>query len=185
MLCDTDSSATQLQKAIDSSKQHGWDPFVSMQPVYNLLVHDVEFEILPVCRSERLAVLPWSPLASGWLSGKFRRGISEPPTGTRIASAEARGMGETWANYANEYTWTVLDALFAIAEETGRTPAQVALNWVLRQPDVTAPIIGARTIEQLDDNVGAAGWSLTDEQVAMLDKARNDVAVRPLPYPYS
>jgi aryl-alcohol dehydrogenase-like predicted oxidoreductase len=175
----------QLQKAIGISARYGWEPFVCMQPVYNLLVRDVEFEILPVCRSEQLGVIPWSPLASGWLSGKFRRGMTEPPSDTRIAAAESRGMGETWANYANEHTWSVLDVLFTVAEETGRTPAQVALNWVLKRPEVTAPIIGARTLEQLDDNLGAVSWSLTVEQQSALEKARDSVTVRPLPYPYS
>jgi aryl-alcohol dehydrogenase-like predicted oxidoreductase len=123
-------------------------------------------------------VLPFSPLAKGWLSGRFRRGMTEPPADSRIALSA--GMMK-WAEYGTEHTLTVLDALHAVAAETGRTPAQVALNWLLDAPGVTAPIIGARTRQQLDDNLGAVGWSLEPEQRARLDKA----SARPAPYPYS
>lgn len=170
----------QLQKAIDLSRRMGWEPFVCLQPLYNLLDRSTEWELLPICQNEGLGVIPWSPLRGGWLSGKYRRGMTAPPENTRVKTAEEQGWSESWSAYNNEHTWSVLDALFAVAEEAGKTPAQVALNWVLHRPGVTAPIIGARTLEQLEDNLGASGWSLSDEQVARLTQ----VSELPPPYPY-
>lgn len=168
----------QLQKALGLADKHGWEPFVSLQPCYNLLVRAIEWELIPLCRKDGLGVLPFSPLAKGWLSGRFRRGMTEPPADSRIASGGGRMR---WDEYGTEHTRTVLDALHGVSSETGRTPAQVALNWLLDAPGVTAPIIGARTRQQLDDNLGAVGWSLDPEHRARLDEA----SARPAPYPYS
>jgi aryl-alcohol dehydrogenase-like predicted oxidoreductase len=158
----------------------GWEPIVSLQPQYNLLCRSTEWELLPVCLNEGLGVLPWSPLRGGWLSGKYRRNMAGPPEGTRIAAAEREGWGESWSNYNTEATWRVVDALMAVAQEAGKTPAQVAINWLLGRPGITAPIVGARTIAQLENNLGACGWSLDAEQVRRLD----DGSAIPLPYPY-
>lgn len=174
-------SGWQLQKAIDLSRQMGWEPFVCLQPQYNLLCRSTERELIPVCLNEGLGVIAWSPLRGGWLSGKYRRGMVAPPDGTRVKAAEEKGWSESWSAYNNEHTWGVLDALFAVAEEANKEPAQVALNWVLHRPGVTAPIVGARTLDQLKVNLGAAGWSLSEEMVARLDEAS---AMR-LPYPYN
>lgn len=168
----------QLQKALGTARRHGWEPFVSLQPCYNLLVRAVEWELVPLCRKEGLGILPFSPLAKGWLSGRFRRGMIEPPAGSRIASGTGRMR---WGEFGTEHTCEVLDALHAVASETGHTPAQVALNWLLDAPGVTAPIVSARTLQQLDDNLGAVGWSLDPELRARLDEA----SARPAPYPYS
>lgn len=173
-------SGWQLQKAIDLSRQRGWEPFSCLQPLYNLLDRDTEWELLPVSRHEGLGVIPWSPLRGGWLTGKVRRGMTEPPAGTRLESAEQRQLSERWTRYANDHTWGVLDTLFAVAEEAGKTPAQVALRWLLQRPGVTAPIIGARSLEQLDANLGATGWELTGAQHDRL----TEVSAKPLPYPY-
>jgi aryl-alcohol dehydrogenase-like predicted oxidoreductase len=170
----------QLQKALELSRQRGWEPFSCLQPQYNLLCRSTEWELLPVSQNEGLGVIPWSPLRGGWLSGKFRRGMEAPLAGSRIERAEAQGWGESWSAYNNEHTWRVLDALFEVAEEVGKKPAQVAINWLLERPGVTAPIIGARTMEQLEDNLGAVGWSLTSEQMGKLNRASE---VQP-PYPY-
>lgn len=172
----------QLQKAIDLSRHMGWEPFCSLQPQYNLLERAIELEILPVCQQEGLGVIPWSPLRGGWLSGKFRRGMTAPPAGSRIEAAEEQGWSESWSAYNNEHTWRVLDALFAVAEQVSKTPAQVAINWLLQRTSVTAPIIGARTVDQLESNLAARGWSLTPEQMSQLDQ----VSELALPYyPYS
>ncbi len=173
-------SGGQLQRAIDMSRANGWEPFTCLQALYNLLDRELEWELLPIARKEGLGVLPWSPLRGGWLSGKYHRGITAPMAGTRIEIAGKHGWSETWERYANEFTWKVIDTLAAIADERGKEPAQVALNWLLRQPGVTAPIIGARTFAQLESNLGAAGWALTREEVKRLDEA----TARPLPYPY-
>ena len=173
-------SGWQLQKAIDLSRAKGWEPFVCLQALYNLLDRELDWELIPVCRNEGLGLIPWSPLRGGWLAGKYHRGISAPPAGTRVEIAADRGWSETWARYGNEHTWSVVDALVTIGKEAGKSPAQVALNWLLRRPGVTAPIIGARNMEQLDDNLAATGWALDDDQVERLDRA----SARPLPYPY-
>jgi aryl-alcohol dehydrogenase-like predicted oxidoreductase len=170
----------QLQKAIDLSRQMGGESFSCLQPLYNLLDRSFEWELLPVCEAEGVGVIPWSPLRGGWLSGKYRRGMPSPPPDTRIEEAEKQGWSESWAVYANERTWHVIDELLAVAAEVEKTPAQVALNWLLCKPTVTAPILGARTLAHLEDNLGATDWSLTAEQVSRLDQA----SALPLPYPY-
>jgi len=171
----------QLQKAIDLSRHMGWEPFTCLQPQYNLLCRSTEWELLPVCLNEGLGVVPWSPLRGGWLSGKYRRGMTAAPEGSRVAAAGERGWGESWDAYNNERTWAVLDELFATAEDTGKRAAQVAINWLLQRPGVTAPIIGARDLAQLEDNLGAVGWALDAEHMGRLDKASNTG----LPYPYN
>ena len=155
-------------------------PFTCLQPLYNVLDRSIEWELLPVCQNEGVGVIPWSPLWGGWLSGKYRQGMSAPPSETRIEDAEKNNWGERWSNYANEQTWGVIDQLLAIAEETGKTPAQVALNWVMNRPGITAPIIGVRTLAHLEDNLGATGWTLSTGQVGKLDQASD----LPWPYPY-
>lgn len=170
----------QLQKAIDLSRLHGWEPFACLQPLYNLLDRSFEWELGPVCETEGVGVIPWSPLRGGWLSGKYQRGMMSPPSNTRIEEAGKRGWSEAWEVYANERTWQVIDQLSAVAAEMEKTPAQVALNWLLKKSVVTSPILGARTLAHLNDNLGATGWTLTEEQAVRLDKASD----LPLPYPY-
>ena len=103
-----------------------------------------------------------------------------PPSGTRVEEASKRGWSESWEAYGTERTWTILDELFEIADKTDKTPAQVALRWLLEQEAVTAPITGVRTMKHLEDNLGATGWSLTDDQLAKL----NEVSEPDAPYPY-
>lgn len=170
----------QLQRALDLSRERGLEPFTVLQPQYNLLCRSTEWELLQVARDEGLAVIPWSPLRGGWLSGKYRRGLERPPEGSRVAVAEEKGWGERWSNLANEATWRVLDALFEVAEAAGREPAQVAIRWLLQRPGVTAPIVGARNVAQLQVALGTSGWRLDDAHMARLTEA-SDV---PLPYPY-
>ena len=173
-------SGWQLQKAIDISRQMGWEPFSCLQPLYNLLDRSIEWELLPVCQNEGVGVICWSPLRGGWLSGKYRRGMATPPEGSRVETAEKQGWSEAWSTYNNEHTWRVIDELFAVVEEVGKTPPQVALNWLLRRPGVTAPILGVRTLAHLEDNLGASGWSLSEEQMDRLNQASE----QRLPYPY-
>jgi aryl-alcohol dehydrogenase-like predicted oxidoreductase len=173
-------TAWQLQRAVDLAHARGWQPFSVLQPQYNLLCRSTEWDLLPVCVAEGLGVLPWSPLRGGWLSGKFHRGMTAPPRDTRIETAEQMGWSERWSAHANEHTWTVLDTLHAVAADSGKTPAQIALNWVLAQPAVTAPILGVRTLAHLDDNLGATGWTLSPSHRAALDRASY---VAP-PYPH-
>jgi aryl-alcohol dehydrogenase-like predicted oxidoreductase len=175
-------SGWQLQKAVDLSHANGWEPFTCLQPLYNLLDREAEWELMEVSRNEGLGVIPWSPLRGGWLSGAIRRGMSGPVSGTRVETAGQLGWGERWDVYnQEERTWRVLDALHEVAERSGLAPAQVALAWLLEQPGVTAPIVGARTMEQLETNLGAAGLDLDPSDVEHLTRASD----QRLPYPYN
>jgi aryl-alcohol dehydrogenase-like predicted oxidoreductase len=168
----------QLMKALGLSELKGFERFVCLQPQYSLVERNIEREILPVCREEGLGVIPWSPLGGGFVSGKYRRGEG-PPQGSRIAEA-VESMEEHWERRSTERNWRTLDVVGEISSETGKSYAQVSLNWLLRQAGVTAPIIGARRIEQLEDNLGASGWRLSEEQVQRLSEAS---AIEDL-YPY-
>jgi aryl-alcohol dehydrogenase-like predicted oxidoreductase len=173
-------TASQLQRSLDVARHRGWEPYVSLQPLYNLLRRELEWELAPLGAAEGLGVIPWSPLAGGWLTGKYRRGMTSVPAGSREARIQETSGEEGWRRHDTAETWRVLDALHEVAEETGRTPSQVALRWLRERPAVTAPVIGPRTVEQLTDNLGATGWELTAQQTAKLDAASE----RPLPYPY-
>jgi aryl-alcohol dehydrogenase-like predicted oxidoreductase len=160
------------------SGANGLVGFVSLQPQYSVVERSVEYEVVPACLQQGLGIIPWGPLGGGFLSGKYRRG-ENPPEGSRIAGAD-ESWEEAWQRRATEKNWQILQIVGDIAEETGKTYAQIALNWLLRQPAVAAPIIGARTMHQLDDNLGAVGWELTPEQVRRLD----EVSAPPGIYPY-
>jgi aryl-alcohol dehydrogenase-like predicted oxidoreductase len=176
-------SGAQLQRAVDLCRTAGWEPLVSLQPLYNLLDREAEWELVPVCREEGVGIVPYSPLRGGWLTGKYRRGA--PPSGadSRVAATNRPGepvWTEAWDNYDNDRTWDVVETLVAVADEIGRSPAQTALSWLLHRPGVTAPIVGARTMRQLDDNLGAVDVTLDPAQRDRLDRASD----KPKPYPY-
>jgi aryl-alcohol dehydrogenase-like predicted oxidoreductase len=170
----------QLQKAADLSLWMKWERFISLQPLYNLLDRSIEWELVPVCLNEGLGINPWSPLRCGWLTGQYRREMGKPPTGSRIEHAEASNAKESWSAYDSDRNWAILDVLFAVSEETGKSPSQVALNWLLHRPGVTAPVIGPQEPQHLEDNLGACGWTLNPDQVDRL----TNVSSTPLPYPY-
>jgi len=171
----------QLQKMVDLSRSQKWEPFTCLQPLYNLLDRGIEWELVPICLNEGIGIIPWSPLRGGWLSGKFHRGMTQPPAGTRVDEASRRNWGESWDKYDNERTWSVIDTLLSVSKETGHSPAQVAINWLLQQPGVTAPIIGARNLDQLNDNLGSSGWALSPVQLKALEEASGISG----PYPYN
>lgn len=160
----------QLTKAVHVARAHGWAPPVTLQPQYSLIVRGIEHEVVPAALDAGVGLLPWSPLAGGWLSGKYRR--DEAPTGaTRLGENPTRGM-EAWeARNADPRTWEIIDAVDAVARETGTSASQVSLRWLSDRPAVTSVILGARTVEQLDDNLGAADLRLSDDQRARLDAA--------------
>lgn len=174
-------AAWQIMKALGLQRAGGLAPFVSVQPLYNLLDRELEWEIVPLALSEGLGIIPWSPLRGGWLSGKFKRGMTAPLAGSRIEKAEAEGWSENWSDYANERTFATLDALHAVAAELGAPPAGIAIAWLLSRPGVTAPILGARSVAQLEASMAAIDIQLSTEQIDRLDKAS---AMR-LPYPVS
>ena len=171
-------AAWHLMKSIHVSALHGFERVISLQPQYSLVERHIEYELVPLCQDEGIAVLPWSPLGGGFLSGKYRKD-QPPPEESRIAQAAER-LEEAWQRRATEQNWRVIETMGTIAEETNKSYAQVALNWLLRQPVVAATIIGAHSMEQLEDNLGASGWKLSDEQVKRL----TDVSAPEDIYPY-
>jgi aryl-alcohol dehydrogenase-like predicted oxidoreductase len=170
----------QLQKAVDIAEFRGLSAPVSIQPQYNLLARAVEWEIAPACEVAGLGMLAWSPLASGWLTGKYQRG--EPsPAGTRAVENADEGM-RIWNQHGqSEQTWQVLDVVRKVAEGRGVSLAQVAIAWLMARPAVSSVILGARSMDQLTDNMAAAELTLTDEETQLLDEASEPPAPD---YPY-
>jgi aryl-alcohol dehydrogenase-like predicted oxidoreductase len=170
----------QLQRTVDLAEFRGWTAPVTLQPQYNLLVREIEWELVPACEANGLGLLPWSPLGGGWLTGKYR--ADERPTGaTRLGEDPERGMEAYGRRSEQQRTWDVLEVVEAIAADRDVSMAQVALAWVVDRPQVTSVILGARTSEQLDDNLGAAGLHLSAEETARLDAASDPGAAD---YPY-
>jgi aryl-alcohol dehydrogenase-like predicted oxidoreductase len=158
----------QLATANGLAAQHAWEPFVSYQGNYSLVGRELEREVLPYCTYAGLGMLPYGPLGGGLLTGKYRRGET-PADDTRAAGVGliAEGMSRRMTDRA----FATADVVREIATELGRTPAQVALNWVTNRPEVTSSLIGARTVDQLDDNLGSVGWQLSPADVDRLDEA--------------
>jgi len=157
----------QLERTVMTARQLGTSAPVSLQPQYNMLAREIEWELVPVCIEEGLGILPWGPLGQGWLSGKYTRETA--PTGaTRLGEDPNRGI-EAYDRRNIERTWRIVDALHAVASELGVPPARVALRWLADRPGVTAPLLGARAVEQLRDNLLAADISLDDGQRVRLD----------------
>jgi aryl-alcohol dehydrogenase-like predicted oxidoreductase len=170
----------QIQKTVGLARAQGWQVPVTLQPQYNLLVRELEWEIVPSCLDAGLGLLPWSPLGGGWLTGKYTK--AERPSGaTRLGEDPARGVEAYDRRSSRQRTWDVIDAVGEVAEQRGVSMAQVALAWVVDRPAVTSVILGARTGEQLADNLGAAGLHLDAEQTARLDAASDPA---PSDYPY-
>jgi aryl-alcohol dehydrogenase-like predicted oxidoreductase len=170
----------QVTKAVLTARAHHWTAPVTLQPQYNLLVRDIEHEVVPACLDAGLGLLPWSPLAGGWLTGKYQRDVT-PEGRSRLGEDPERGM-EAWGpRSAEEHTWTVIDAVAAVAKVVDATSAQVALAWVAAQPAVTSVILGARSVEQLTDNLAAADLDLDPAQ---LDHLTEVSAPRMADYPY-
>jgi aryl-alcohol dehydrogenase-like predicted oxidoreductase len=147
--------------------REGWSPFISFQPQYSLVERSIELELLPFCRAAGLGVIPWGPLGAGFLSGRYQRGVA-PPEGSRMAAADET-LEEAPDRRAIERNFRVVDAAAAIAEAHGATIPQVALAWLIGTDGVTAPIVGPRTMEQLDDVLGADGLELTPEEREQLE----------------
>jgi len=168
-------AAYRLMNSLWLSRQNQWASYVTLQAQYSLLVRDLEREHVPLCREEGLGILPWSPLAGGFLTGKFER--DKPPvSGTRLGE-----KAERFERFNSERNWRIIDAVRAVATEIGSTPSAVSLAWLLARPQVTSVIFGARTIEQLDANLAAADLELDAKHVAALDQA----SAFDLGYPYA
>ena len=169
-------SGWHLMKSLAASERHGWSRYVAHQAYYSLIGRSYEWELMPLAIDQKVGAVVWSPLGWGRLTGKIRRG--QPlPKDSRLQSQVSLDLGPP---VSDEHLFKVVDALEAAAAETGKTIPQVALNWLLQRPTVSTVIIGARTEEQLKQNLGAVGWKLTPELIAKLDAA----SASPLPYPY-
>lgn len=164
----------QIMKSLAAADRHGWSRYVANQVYYSLVGRDYEWDLMPLGADQGLGALVWSPLGWGRLTGKIRRN-APLPEGSRLHETASYGPPVDDARL-----YDVVDALDAIAEETGKTVPQIALNWLLQRPTVSSVIVGARNEEQLRQNLGAVGWALTDAQVAKLDAASAVEA----PYPY-
>ena len=167
-------SGWHLMKSLAVSDQHGWARYMAHQAHYSLVRREYEWDLMPLALDQKVSTIVWGPLSQGRLSGKFRRG-APIPAGSRVA----QGAGEGPA-LPEEWFYGVVDVLDAISAETGKTVAQVSLNWLLQRPTVASVIIGARDEAQLRDNLGAVGWNLSPEQVARLDAASETDTI----YPY-
>jgi aryl-alcohol dehydrogenase-like predicted oxidoreductase len=169
-------SGWHLMKSLAVSERYGLARHVAHQAYYSLVGRDYEWELMPLALDQGVGTVVWSPLAWGRLTGKFRRG-KPVPQDTRLAAPVTAERGP---QVPEEYLYRVVDALDAVAKETGKSIPQVALNWLLQRPSVASIVIGARNETQLRDNLGAVGWTLTPAQIAKLDAA----SAMPLAYPY-
>ncbi|MCK7594096.1 aldo/keto reductase [Pseudomarimonas salicorniae] len=167
-------SGWQVMKSLAASDRHGWSRYVSYQGYYSLVGRDYEWELMPLSLDQGLGTMVWSPLGWGRLTGKIRRG--QDPKQGRLAQGGDKGGPEI----ADEYLYRVVDAIDEIAAETGKTVPQIALNWLLQRPGVANVVVGARNEEQLEQNLGAIGWNLSEDQVRRLDEASQ----RTPSYPY-
>ncbi|HEV7323206.1 MAG TPA: aldo/keto reductase [Ensifer sp.] len=167
----------QLMKSLAASEKHGLVRHVAHQVYYSLVGRDYEWELMPLGADQGVGALVWSPLGWGRLTGKIRRG--QPwPEGSRLHDTAAFGPPVD-----DEKLYDVVDVLDQLAEETGKTIPQIAINWLLQRPTVSSVIIGARNEEQLRQNLGAVGWSLSSEQIARLDEASRTTPAYPY-FPY-
>jgi len=167
-------SGWHLMKSLAVADRYGWTRFVAHQVYYSLIGREYEWELMPLGIDQKVGALVWSPLGWGRLTGKLRRGQPIPEVSRLHKTAEAGPQ------VPNEYLHKVVDALDAVAAETGKSIPQIAINWLLHRPTVSSVILGARNEEQLKQNLGAVGWSLTAGQIAALDRAS---AQQPV-YPY-
>jgi len=164
----------EVMRSLALAEKCGYSRYVAHQVYYSLIGRDYEWELMPLAKHQNVGALVWSPLGWGRLTGKIRRGRPLPPTSRLHATADFGPPVE------DERLYRIVDALDLVAQETGKSVAQVAINWLLQRPTVSSVILGARNEEQLRDNLAAAGWALSAEQIARLDAASTVEA----PYPY-
>ncbi|MCK6506029.1 aldo/keto reductase [Myxococcota bacterium] len=167
-------AAYRLVDSLWTSRAQGLERWIALQMQYSLVERGLEREHVPTAVQWGLGVIPWSPLAGGFLTGKYRPGQG-PPAGSRLSEWKDR-----WSRMDDPRNWRILDAVDQVAAQTGASAAQVSLAWLLHKPGVSSVIFGARTVAQLEDNLPAAALALSTEQVALLDQA----SATPLPYPY-
>jgi aryl-alcohol dehydrogenase-like predicted oxidoreductase len=161
-------------KSLSVSERYGWSKYIAHQAYYSLLNREFEWELMPLGIDQHVGTIVWSPLSGGQLTGKFRRNQPLPET------SRVNELGTHAPAREPEFLYGIVDVLDQVAAETGKSVAQVSLNWLLQRPTVDNIIIGARNEEQLKQNLAAVGWNLTTDQVKRLDAASDTTAV----YPY-
>jgi aryl-alcohol dehydrogenase-like predicted oxidoreductase len=164
----------QLMKALSISEKSGWERFASLQALYSLLARDLEYELVPLCLDQGMGILVYSPLGGGFLTGKYRRGHSRPK-GARLSEPNSSSLP-----FDEEKGFDIVEQLDLIAKEHNATVSQAALNYLLRKPGVTSVLVGARTRQQLADNLRTADWEMTPAEVTALDELTQPPPV----YPY-
>jgi aryl-alcohol dehydrogenase-like predicted oxidoreductase len=167
-------SGWQLMKSLGIADRHGWSRYVANQAYYSLIGRDYEWELMPLGIDQGVGAVVWSPLGWGRLTGKLRRGQPLP------ATSRLHDTADVGPPVAQERLFRIVDALDIVAEETGKSIPQIAINWLLQRPTVSTVLIGARNEEQLRQNLGAIGWQLSADQIARLDAA----SAMEAPYPY-
>jgi aryl-alcohol dehydrogenase-like predicted oxidoreductase len=167
-------SGWHLMKSLEVADKYGWARYVGHQVYYSLIGREYEWELMPLAVDQGVGALVWSPLGWGRLTGKVRRGQPLP------AESRLHKTADMGPQVDDEHLFKVVDALLEVAKETGKSVTQVALNWLVQRPSISTVIFGARNEEQLRQNLGAVGWSLSSEQIAKLDAASEVTPV----YPY-
>jgi aryl-alcohol dehydrogenase-like predicted oxidoreductase len=169
----SDTPAWVVSSANTIAQLRGWSPYIALQTRYNLLDRSLEWELGPMAHAHGLGVVPWGSIAEGFLSGKHKR--------DQLSADSKRG---TWVarHIKNEKNWKILDEVLAISSEVNRTPAQVALNWISQKPGIASPLVGARTVDQLKENLEALDFKLTAEQMQRLDEV-SSTPIEQQPFP--
>jgi aryl-alcohol dehydrogenase-like predicted oxidoreductase len=169
-------SGWHLMKSLAVSEKYGYPRYVAHQAYYSMVGRDYEWELMPLGLDQKVGAVVWSPLGWARLTGKIRRGQPAP----EVSRLKSKLNSDVGPQVPEEYLYKVVDAIDAVAKETGKTVPQIALNWLLQRPTVATLVIGARNEEQLRANLGAVGWNLTAAQIAQLDAA----SLSPAAYPY-
>ena len=172
----------QLNEANHIAKEHHLTPFISLQQQYSLTCRTLEWDLIDALKKDNVGILPWSPLAGGFLSGRYSRQSSKEEKGSRVEWAEKSGWSATsFSDNAHEKGFKILDELEKVSKEVGQPIAAVSLRWLLHKELVSSVLIGARNVQQLQDNMKASQFTLTEEQVERLDEASQG----PMPYPHN
>ncbi|CAB4441408.1 unnamed protein product [Rhizophagus irregularis] len=166
-----------LSRANTMAELRGWSPFIGLQTRYNLLDRSLEFDLQPACAELGIGILPWSTVADGFLTGKYTRESN--------VNLKSDYRNQSVISYSkDEKNWQILDEVIAISKEINRSPVQIALNWIQQKPGITSPLIGARTVAQLEENLKSLEFKLTPEQMKRLDDVSQPTG-REVPFPYS
>ncbi|GBB95538.1 hypothetical protein RclHR1_25580001, partial [Rhizophagus clarus] len=166
-----------LTRSNTIAELRGWSPFIGLQTRYSLLDRSLEFDLQPACAELDVGILPWGIVAEGFLTGKYTR------ESTTNLKSDYRGRSVT-SHSKDEKNWEILDEVIAVSKEIGRSPVQVVTNWIQQKPGITSPIIGARTVTQLEENLESLEFKLTPEQMKRLDDVSKPTG-REIPFPYS